>query len=110
MGKELQDAEKVAAAHITEIYTVQEWAGAMGFSCSKKFSRAFRNHFGVRPKSRLIELRVKKFLELIEENPETGSYEIAVEIGLRDEIALSKFIKRHTGKSPSIWKNGKKKK
>lgn len=108
MGKSIKQAEQVVRTAMGLIYTVQEWAEAMDFRSTKQFSRTFRNHFGARPKTRLIELRVEKFFDLLKETPEMSCYEIAVNLGLRDEIALSKFIKRHTGKSPTKWKNGKK--
>ena len=106
MGRPIQEAVKIAKRKVDKIYTVGEWAEEMQYSSSKHFSRTFRSHFGERPKSRLIQLRVERFYSLIKENPEISCYEIALEIGLKDEIALNKFIKRHTGKPPNEWKNG----
>ena len=106
MGRPIKEAVKIAERKIDEIYTVGEWAEEMQFNSSKHFSRTYRNHFGERPKTRLIKIRINMFLKMIKRNPEIGCYEIAREIGLRDEVALNKFIKRHTGKPPSEWKNG----
>lgn len=106
MGLPIKKAVKIAEGKVGEIYTVQEWAEEMDYSSSKYFSRLFRNHFGERPKSILIRIRVERFFQLLDEKPSISSYEIAQEIGLSDEIALNKFIKRHTGKPPSEWKNG----
>lgn len=103
-------ALQVANSKITEIYTVQEWADEMGFSSYKYFSHVFRNHFGIRPKEMLNQLRLDLFFKLIAEEPKMSNYEIAISMGLKDDKALNKFIKRHTGKAPSVWKNGERKK
>jgi len=106
MGLPIKKAVKIAQGKVGEIYNVQEWADEMEYSSSKYFSRKFRNHFGERPKSILIRIRIERFFDMLSNNPNISSYEIAKEIGLRDEIALNKFINRHTGKSPSEWKKG----
>lgn len=106
MGKPIKKAVKIARSKVGEIYTVQEWAREMQYPSSKYFSRKIRNHYGERAKSILIQIRVDLFFEMLEEDPEVGCFEIARKIGLKDEIALNKFIKRHTGKPPSEWRNG----
>jgi AraC-like DNA-binding protein len=106
MGLPIKKAVKIAEGKVGSIYTVQEWAEEMNYNSPKYFSRKVRNHFGERPKSILIRIRIAKFVQMLSNNPNISSYEIAQEIGLRDEIALNKFINRHTGKSPSEWKNG----
>lgn len=99
----IEQAVQIASENIKEIRTVREWAETMGYECPKKYSRKLRNYFGETPKLRLVEIRVEKiFLNIIFE-PNMGCYEIALEVGLNDEIALSKFLKRHTGKSPNHW-------
>lgn len=102
----MEKALEVARQNLAEILTVGEWAEKMSYSSPKYFSRKFRNHFGIRPKYKLIELRVNRFFEIIKNDPSLSCYEIAFQLGLRDEIALNKFIKRHTGKPPSKWKKG----
>lgn len=106
MSLPIESAPQIARENMIEIFTVREWAKEMQYSSSKYFSRKFRNFFGVRPKSMLIKLRVTKFHSLIKDDSEISCYEIAQEIGLRDEVALNRFIKRHTGKPPTEWKKG----
>lgn len=106
MSLPVESAVKIVKENMAEICTVQEWASEMKFNCPKYFSRTFRNHYMKRPKEKLIQLKMEKFFELIKEEPEISCYEIALEIGLRDEIALNRFIKRHTGKPPTKWKKG----
>jgi len=47
---------------------------------------------------------VDEFIKLSKRNPNVGCYVIALNLGFKDEIALSKFIKRHTGASPNNWR------
>ena len=105
MKQPMEKALYVAEENLKQIRTVAEWGKEMGYESPKKFSRKFRNHFGKRPKSTLIELKLNCFFKLIEDFREISCYEIAVELGLKDEIALNKFINRHTGRSPNQWKN-----
>lgn len=101
----ISDAVKVAKDMIVKINTVQEWAEEMGFTSCKYFSHVFRNHYGIRPKEKLIQFRVELFFSIIKEQTELNHYEIALSMGLKDEKALNKFIKRYTGEPPSRWKN-----
>lgn len=104
MKQPMEKALQVARENLQQIRTVTEWAREMGYDSPKYFSRKFRNVFGVRPKSKFIEIRINKFYALIKEYPEVSCYEIALELGLRDEIALNRFINRHTGKPPTKWR------
>lgn len=106
MNKPIDQSLDIARENLDQIFTVTEWAKEMNYRCPKYFSRKFRNNFGTRPKTKLIQLRIEKFFELINTNKEISCYEIALELGLKDEVAVNKFIKRHTGKPPSKWKNG----
>jgi transcriptional regulator GlxA family with amidase domain len=96
----------IARDNLEELGTVTEWADIMGYTSAKYFSRVFRNHYKVRPKQALINLKVARFKWLIKEDPNISCFELALEIGLRDEKALNKFIVRHTGKAPRKCKNG----
>lgn len=106
MSLPIESAIDLAKQNMTEIFTVKEWAEEMKFNSSKYFSRKFRNAFGDRPKTKLIEIRINRFHHLINENLEISCYEIALELGLRDQVALNRFINRHTGKPPTEWKKG----
>lgn len=104
MKRPMEQALQVAQKNLKEIRTVTEWAEEMGYENPKTFSRKFRNYFGRRPKSKLIKIRVDEFVKLSKRNPNVGCYVIALNLGFKDEIALSKFIKRHTGASPNNWR------
>jgi transcriptional regulator GlxA family with amidase domain len=93
---------------LREIDRVNEWARAMGYKNSKRFSRLFRNHFKKQPKKILDEIKVQKAIELLTNGNEMSCYEVAWEIGKRDEQALYKFMIRKTGYHPSYFLDSKK--
>jgi YesN/AraC family two-component response regulator len=76
----------------------------MGYNNPKYFSSRFKKYHGLPPKRKLIKLRLKKFQELIGENPEMSCFEIGLELGVGDEKDLNKYIKKHTGTPPNKWK------
>ncbi|MTI88313.1 MAG: AraC family transcriptional regulator [Balneolaceae bacterium] len=78
----------------------------MGYSCPKYFYRRFKKYYGVPPKSKLVELRIDKFHEIIRDNPQVSCFEIGFELGIGDENDLNKYINRHTDQPPTEWKNG----
>jgi transcriptional regulator GlxA family with amidase domain len=99
----LEEAIKVLEREVREIDRVSEWAKACNYSSSKLFSRKFRNHFGIRPITIIKKLKVKIAINLLK-NTQLSNYEIALEIGKRDEQALYHFIKQQTGNSPEFYK------
>lgn len=105
MKQPMEEALQIAQQHLKEIRTVREWAEKMGYDCQKFFSRKFKKHYKVPPKSKLIELRIEKFQELIRENPKMSCFEISFFLGLGDEKSLNEYIKYHTSKPPTCWKN-----
>lgn len=102
----MEQSLRVAQENLKEIRTVTEWAEEMGYKCPKYFSRRFKKHYGVSPKSKLVEIRLEKFHKLINENPKISCFEIGQELGLGGESDLNKYVKNHTGKPPKEWKNG----
>jgi len=91
--------------NIQEICTVAEWAEKADFTDPKDFSRKFRNFFGHRPKEFIKLKKIEKFQDLIRTVPRPSTYEIAWELGMKDVEQLNKYIKYHTGKRPTEWKN-----
>ena len=102
--QEIEHAIHVLENNIAKINTVSEWGDHLGFSSHKYFSRQFRKHFGQRPKQIIVEKKLEMVKSRFAEFPDKINYAIAREIGLCDEPAFYKFIKRHTGKSPSEFK------
>ncbi|MTI86565.1 MAG: helix-turn-helix transcriptional regulator [Balneolaceae bacterium] len=97
----IEEAVDVLEKNLTEILTVAEWAELMGFSCAKYFSREFRNSWNLLPSEIIKHKKIELFKSLIESNPSELNYCIAQEMGLKDEVVLSRYIKRHTGRTPA---------
>ncbi|MCH2450473.1 MAG: helix-turn-helix domain-containing protein [Gracilimonas sp.] len=102
----MEQALKVAQENLREIRTVTEWAQEMGYESPKYFSHRFKKKYGVSPKPKLVELRIDRFYELINQDSEISCFEIGQELGIGGETDLNKYVKNHTGKPPREWKNG----
>tara|TARA_R110001599_G_scaffold84130_2_gene226611 strand:- start:6454 stop:6771 length:318 start_codon:yes stop_codon:yes gene_type:complete len=102
----LENAHSLLEENITSLTTVTEWGKVCGFDCRKKFSRAYREYFGLRPKETLYEIRIQKIKEYMKTFPNEINYCVAVEFGFTNEQGLYKFIKRHTGLSPTQLRKG----
>lgn len=89
---------------IQKIRTVSEWAEAMGYANPKYFARIFRREFGLGAKEALVKVRVNCWLDCIARDPEQKNYCTAQLVGLKDEVALNKYIKKYTGKTPTQLK------
>lgn len=101
---DIERALKILQANISTIRTVSQWASRVGYKNQKKFSRDFRKAFGIRPKQKLVEVRLQKFKKCLRSDSTKINYSIAKEVGLGDEFALYKFLKRHTDLSPTEWR------
>lgn len=100
----IENAIRVLEEHIASIHTVPELAEKMGYTSSKNFSRLFRNHFGIRPKKVITKIKLRTITDHMLAAPDDIYFCIARRVGLLDDKALYRFIKRHTGKSPGEFK------
>ena len=100
----IESAITVLEEHITSIHSVPEWTEKMGYDSNQYSSRKVRNHFGLRPKELIIQKKIAKIVEKFSSSPDEIYYCIAKRLGFVDNNALYKFVKRHTGKSPSELK------
>lgn len=103
LDKSLEVLEK----QIKSIDRVSEWAEACGYTNPKTFSRHFRNHFGERPGIVMKRAKLEKAIELLTNGEELSNYEIARNIGKKDEQALYHFVKGQTDKPPEFYKRNK---
>ena len=101
---EIENAIDVLENNISSINTVSEWSNHVGFNSERYFSRQFRNHFGSRPKEVITQIKLDKIRECMARFPDQILYCTAKDLGFADDQALYKFIKRHTGKSPTEFK------
>lgn len=104
MKQPMENALQIARENLKEIRTVADWAEKMGYDSAKYFSRRFKKYYRVTPKSKLVEIRIEKFHEIISIDPRVSCYEIGLELGLGDEKVLNEYIRYHTKKNPSWWK------
>ena len=99
--EQIEKAHSLLKENISTIGNVSEWAYKMGFKKPSKFSWEYRKKYGVRPSDVLIDIKTEKVIEYINKHPEEKNYCICLEFGFAHEKALYKFLKRHTGKSPT---------
>lgn len=104
MQLQLSNALLILDVHAGEIHTVAGWAERAGYKDPKYFSHLFRSSYGMRPKNYIQLKKLQRFNDLITKKSPLLHYEIALELGLPDELGLYKYIMRHTGKSPSFWR------
>ena len=101
---DIKNAVPLLEKNISIIRTVCEWAESMVHSDPRYFARVFRGEFGRGTKETLVQVRIKCWIEYVRENPELKNYCTAQEIGLKDEVALNKYLKQYTGKTPTQLK------
>lgn len=93
-SKSIEKSIGVLDKNLKEISNVSEWAKYMGYSRSY-FSTRFAECFGESPLDCLCRVRYRKLHKAILQYPHKTSRAIAQEIGLRDEQALYKFLRKH---------------
>lgn len=101
---EITDSKEALKKKIRDIRTVSEWAEEMGYADPRYFARIFRSKFGIGPKEALVTIRINSWIECISKDPDQKNYCTAQEIGLSDEVALNKYLKQYTGKTPTQLK------
>lgn len=97
---------QILKGNIKSIDRVGEWCESCGYKDMKKFSRVIRNNFGIRPKKLMNRIKLEIAIKLLSEG-ELSNYEIALEIGKRDEKALYTFFKQQMGNPPNFYRRKK---
>ena len=107
-----EQAVRLLKENIADIPNVKSWARQPGVSREWLYKNMKKMH-GEPPKMRVRNVRYKKVIQLIKRyGPEAASYRVAVEAGLRDASALSKFLSLYcntnfTRLKEEIFKNGR---
>ncbi len=102
----IDKAPNILEENIGSIHNITEWAYKMGYKKLSRFSWEFRDCHGIRPSEIFIEKRVKCVIDYMKEHPKLKNYCICKEFGFANEKALYKFLKRHTGQSPTQLRKG----
>lgn len=100
----IEQAIAVLEEHIVVIQTVPEWAERMGFDSPRYFSRKIRDAHGKRPKEIIVEKKLQKIKACLAQTKDEILFCTARDLGFANDNALYKFVKRHTGKSPTELK------
>jgi AraC-like DNA-binding protein len=103
MGK-IEEAITVLEENITAIHTVPEWAERMGYPCEKYFSRKIRTHYQQSPYRLIVEKKMDRIKQELKNSSDDILFSVALELGFVDNNALYKFVKRHSGKTPTELK------
>lgn len=88
--------------HYTEEILMKELAVLMDMS-EKYFIRYFHFHIGITPKQYLVELRMKRAIELLS-STNCSIAEIASELGYSDQYCFSKAFRKYYGEAPSTFR------
>jgi len=102
--RDISESVEVLQSNLNQAARVSEWALLMGYNCPKKFARKFSRHYYERPQSYLTFIRLKSIVEDLRSG-QRSNFQIAIEHGIPDEIALNKFVNYHMGCSPTCVKN-----
>lgn len=102
--RDISESVEVLQSNLNQAARVSEWAHLMGYNCPKKFARKFLHHYYERPQSYLTYIRLKSIVDNLRRSPRSN-FQIAIEHGIPDEIALNKFVNYHMGCSPTCVKN-----
>ena len=103
----IEHAIRVLEAHIAEIYSVSDWAHLMGFESEKYFNRKIRGRYKKSPYKLIVEKKLEKITDKLECTSDEILFSIALDLGFVDNNALYKFVKRHTGKTPTELRKGR---
>ena len=100
----IEQAITVLDENITSICTVKEWAELMGVKSEKYFTRKIRATFRMSPYKMIVEKKLEVITQKLQNSSDEILFSIALDLGFADNNALYKFVKRHTGKSPTELK------
>lgn len=90
----LEKIVQLLRRELSSIPDVNTWALQAGVSTSWLLY-SVKSEYNITPKVFLKNLRFRRISDHIIEDFEITGYELALETGLRDEVALSKFLRRH---------------
>lgn len=100
----IEAAGIILAAHLNQIRTVADWAIFMGWDRTE-FSRQYRRKNGVSAKDKLRDARFGVINDYLSQQPDARYYEVAYDLGFRDEKALYDYVRYHYKCSPTVYKN-----
>ncbi len=102
-----EEAKRFLAANLHRNVTVRECADSLFLSRSY-LRNIFFSVFGMSPREYLTLLRIERAKELLSSGSASVSV-IARSVGYEDALQFSKFFKKHTGTSPTVFREAARK-
>lgn len=99
----LEVALDILKSNIHNIKSVSDWSDIMGWDRSE-FSRQYAKKFGESAKETYHKQKLLTIEAYLYEQPTVKYYEVACDLGFRDEKALYDYVRYHTKKSPGAYK------
>lgn len=95
-------ATRYVRAHYPEELTVEQISSHVGISRKYLFA-IFKNNLGISPKDYLMDYRIKKACELLEDKS-LSIGNVAYSVGYTDQLTFSRMFKKRMGISPTEYK------
>lgn len=105
INTQLAPALKIINTQYKKTLNIDELA-AMCYMSKYHFIRAFKEHTGCTPYSYLTNVRINAAKDLLK-NTNINVGNISDAVGISDNLYFSKLFKKHTGKAPKEYRNGK---
>jgi transcriptional regulator GlxA family with amidase domain len=99
----LDKAVEVLKSNIHVIKSVSDWSDHMGWERSD-FSRKYAKSYGESAKRTFHKLKLETIDAYLYDQPTAKYFEVAYDLGFRDEKALYDYVRYHTNKSPGAYK------
>lgn len=100
----MEVAIHLLSLHIYDMRSVSDWATKMGWERSE-FSRKFKRYYGESAKECFHRIKMKTIENHFSAQPDAKYYEVACDLGFRDEKALYDYVRYHKKCSPTSYKN-----
>ena len=100
----MQNAITVLEENIASVCSVGDWAELMGFGSEKHFNRKIRAVYKKSPYQLIVEKKLQAITQRLQNSSDEILFSIALDLGFVDNNSLYKFVKRHTGKTPTELK------
>jgi len=96
-------ALEILRSNIQSIRSVSDWSDMMGWDRAE-FSRQFAKMYGENAKAAYHRYKLKSIDKFFCAQPNAKYFEIAYDMGFRDEKAFYDYMRYHTTQSPTSYK------
>lgn len=96
-------ALEVLRNNIDSFRSVSDWSDKMGWDRAT-FSRQYMKMYGESAKSAFHRYKLRNIEKYLIEKPDNKYFEVACDLGFRDEKAFYDYMRYHTSQSPTSYK------